>query len=208
MSHRPKNIAERPRFELPALKLDFGNITDGTNIPPPLPSPKAPTAPQTAPTLGIKDSCTSGPAGVDKTSGIITDIYHAEECAPASPTASARPGTLRRMLSKRTLNNTAAESQLPGSQSAPVLDIIDRPQSRSGSSLMDDRKSKRSSGWFRRFRSGDQSPSRRSSFLFGGSSTNLSIARHTELPPPMIPELRELEKEEGSLGYDIFRNIK
>lgn len=73
---------------------------------------------------------------------------------------------------------------------------------------MGDRKSKRNSGWFKRFRSGDQPPSRRSSFLFGGSSNNLSAARQTEPPPPMIPELRELEKDEGSLGSDIFRNIK
>lgn len=204
MSHRPKNMADRPRFELPALKLDFGNITDGTNIPPPLPSPKAPTAPQTGLTLEVKGS---GPVGVDNADGISTGTYHPEECALTNPTASARPGTMRRMLSKRALNNTTAESQIPGGKGAPVLDIIDRPQSRSGSSLMDDRKSKRSSGWFRRFRSGEQSPSRRSSFLFGGSSTNLSIARHTELPPPMIPELRELEKE-GSLGYDIFRDVK
>ncbi|KAJ6786782.1 hypothetical protein PWT90_03123 [Aphanocladium album] len=209
MSQRSKNTAEKPRFELPALNLNFGSITDGTNIPPPLPSPKVPTPPQTPPALDAKDARANATAGANKANGISTGTYHPEEHAPLSPTPSVRQGTLRRMLSKRTMNNTAAEDQLPGSQSVPVLDGTERPQSRGGFSLMGDRKSKRNSGWFRRFRSGDQPPSsRRSSFLFGGSSSNLTATKQLEPPPPMIPELRELEKDEGSLGSDIFRNIK
>lgn len=200
---------EKPRFELPALKLDFGSITDGTNIPPPLPSPKVPTPPQTPPALDAKNGRADVRAGANHANGNNNGTYNPEEHAPLSPNPSIRQGTLRRMLSKRTLDNMTAESQLPGSQSAPMLDGSERPQSRGGFSLMGDRKSKRNSGWFRRFRSGDQPPSsRRSSFLFGGSSSNLAAAKQLEPPPPMIPELRELEKDEGSLGSDIFRNIK
>ncbi len=209
MSPRSKDTVDKPRFELPALNLNFGSITDGTDIPPPLPSPKVPTPPQTPPALEAKDARTTGTVGANRANGISTGTYYPEEYAPLSPTPSVPQGTLRRMLSKRTLNNTAAESQLPGSQSTPALDGVDRPQSRSGFSLMGDRKSKRNSGWFKRFRTGDQpSSSRRSSFLFGGSSTNLPATKQLEPPPPMIPELQELEKDEGSLGSDIFRNIK
>lgn len=208
MSPGTKNAVDKPRFELPALKLDFGNITDGTNIPPPLPSPKVPTPPQTPPAHETNNSVASGNATASKTNGPNNGTSHPEERAPLSPAPSARQGTLRRMLSKRTMNNTAAESQLPGSQCAPMMDGPERPQSRGGFSLMGDRQSKRNSGWFRRFRTGDQPSSRRSSFLFGGSSNNLSAMRQTEPPPPMIPELRELEKDEGSLGSDIFQNIK
>ncbi|KAJ4147732.1 hypothetical protein LMH87_002239 [Akanthomyces muscarius] len=173
MSHRSKDTVGKPQFELPALNLNFGSITDGTNIPPPLPSPKVPTPPQTPPRLETKDDRTNGSVGANRANGLNT------------------------------------ESQLPASQSVPALDGVDRPQSRGGFSLMGDRKSKRSSGWFKRFRSGDQqSSSRRSSFLFSGSSSNLPAAKQLEPPPPMIPELRELEKDEGSLGSDIFRNIK
>ncbi|ATY60236.1 hypothetical protein A9K55_005617 [Cordyceps militaris] len=174
MSHRSKNTAGKPQFEIPALNLNFGSITDGTNIPPPPPSPKVPTPPQTPPTVNAKDVPAHGPTAANKANGINT------------------------------------ESQLPGSQSVPVLDDVDRPQSRGGFSLMGDRKSKRNSGWFKRFRHVDQPPSspRRSSFIMGGSSSNLPAARQLEPPPPMIPELRDLEKDEGSLGSDIFRNIK
>ncbi|EGX95092.1 hypothetical protein CCM_03364 [Cordyceps militaris CM01] len=210
MSHRSKNTAGKPQFEIPALNLNFGSITDGTNIPPPPPSPKVPTPPQTPPTVNAKDVPAHGPTAANKANGINTGTYSPEEHVLSSPTRQVQLGSLRRMLSRRTLNNTAAESQLPGSQSVPVLDDVDRPQSRGGFSLMGDRKSKRNSGWFKRFRHVDQPPSspRRSSFIMGGSSSNLPAARQLEPPPPMIPELRDLEKDEGSLGSDIFRNIK
>lgn len=44
MSSQQKKGAAGARFELlPALKLDFGSITDGTDIPPPPESPIEPT---------------------------------------------------------------------------------------------------------------------------------------------------------------------
>ncbi|OAQ98166.1 hypothetical protein LLEC1_03581 [Akanthomyces lecanii] len=185
MSHRSKDTLGKPQFELPALNLNFGSITDGTNIPPPLPSPK--------------DDRINGLVDATRANGFNTGTYYSEKHALLSPIPSVRQDTLWRLL----------KNQLPASQSPPVLDGIDRPRSRGGFSLMGDRKSKRSSGWFKRFRSGDQPlSSRRSSFLFGGSSSNLPAAKQLEPPPPMIPELRELEKDEGSLGSDIFRNIK
>lgn len=209
MPPRSKNTVEKPRFELPALNFNFGNITDGTNIPPPLPSPKTPTPPRTPPALDAKDAQVHGTAGVNKANGIQSSTCDPEESGPLSPDHSLRQGALRRILSKRTLNNTAAESQMPDSQSAPVLGGLDRPQSRGGFSLLADRKLKRNSGWFKMFRNSDQpSSSRRSSFLFGGSSNNLPVTKHSEPPAPMIPELRELEKDDGSLGTDIFQNIK
>ncbi|KAM0737694.1 hypothetical protein ACQRIT_007698 [Beauveria bassiana] len=204
MPPRSKNTVEKPRFELPALNLNFGNITDGTNIPPPLPSPKTPTPPRTPPALDAKDAQVHGTAGVNKVNGIQSSTCDPEESGPLSPDHSLRQGALRRILSKRTLNNTAAESQMPDSQSAPVLGGLDRPQSRGGFSLLADRKLKRNSGWFKMFRNSDQpSSSRRSSFLFGGSSNNLPVTKHSEPPAPMIPELRELEKDDGTLVTSI-----
>jgi hypothetical protein len=35
-----------------------------------------------------------------------------------------------------------------------------------------------------------------------------SPRKPTGPPPPMIPELKDLEKDEGSLGNDLFKNIK
>ena len=72
----------------------------------------------------------------------------------------------------------------------------------------EDKKSKRSSGWFRRLRSNE-----------AGTTANRRLSSFDEVkeepkqpagpPPPMIPELDELKtKVDVSLGDDLFKEIK
>lgn len=202
-----------PRFELPALNLDLGNITDGTDIPPPPKSPVEKPASKPA-KKEEKPKATSATDESEKTDGpeapavrgqngnIAGTKRPADDMPPSSGTLPDRQGSLRlrRLLSGTFLNNSYAEGQLSSGS---------RPPSRGGSSFMDERKSKRSSGWFKRLRGGD---SKRSSLIFEqGSDRNGSIStpkKPSGPPPPMIPELKDLEKDEGSLGGDLFKNIK
>lgn len=196
------NGAKPARFELPALDLNFGNITDGTNIPPPLDSPKVPTPPATPPlaknTLPALDVVEHMKQPNGNTNAINGNKRSADE-VPLSPAASPRQGSLRRFLSKNKLNTSYTEGQLPTSDTGNVsLANSERPQSRGAGSLMSSRTSRRGS-WFRMFR-GD---SKRSSMMLDDSKSK----KNTGPPPPMIPELKELEKDEGSLGRDLFKNI-
>ncbi|POR39283.1 Uncharacterized protein TPAR_00512, partial [Tolypocladium paradoxum] len=166
----------RPRFELPALDLNFGSITDGTNIPPPPASPvrRVPTPPQTPP-----------PA--EKKKEIVRAANGAEKKLTTTP---PNEGRLMSMGSASVANGA-------------------RPDSRGTASVMDDRKPRRSSGWFRRLRGGD---SKRASIIFDDAASTTTVALPRKVssgpPPPMIPELVDLEKDEGSLGGDLFKNIK
>ncbi|KAK0390858.1 hypothetical protein NLU13_0361 [Sarocladium strictum] len=198
----PARVNDTPssRFELPALDLNFGSITDGTDIPPPPDSPvqKEPTPPQT-PRLDakankqVKSVTKAAPltAGKQATSnGNLAGTKRPADDVPPSPTASARPGK-------------GIQSNGNGSVAASVS----RPISRGGNSILDDRKSKRSSGWFKRL-TGDNT-ARRSSLMFEeGSSSPTTQTRPSGPPPPMIPELKEFEKEDNGFGSDLFKNIK
>jgi hypothetical protein len=168
------NDAPSSRFELPALDLNFGSITDGTNIPPPPDSPvqKEPTPPQT-PHLGAKADLQDKP---------VTKV---------EPT----------IANKQATSNEGQQSNGNGSSTASV----NRPTSRGGSSFLDERKSKRSSGWFKRF-TGDNQVKRSSLMIEEGSTPTQS--RPSGPPPPMIPELKEFEKEDAGFGSDLFKNIK
>ncbi|KFA73774.1 hypothetical protein S40288_03151 [Stachybotrys chartarum IBT 40288] len=213
------------RFELPALDLNFGNITDGTNIPPPPDSPirKEPTPPATPSTdWGEKSSVKALPtasngsahpikAPANSNGNLAGTKRPADWSVPSSP-LSVRQGSLRRLFSRNALSNSYAEGQLPSNgngispaAAAATAASVPRPSSQSGGSIMDERKSKRSSGWFRRLRTGD---SIKKSNLVEEYQAPPSPAKTTGPPPPMIPELSEFEKDEGSLGNDLFKNIK
>ncbi|KAH8729663.1 hypothetical protein BGZ61DRAFT_185780 [Ilyonectria robusta] len=202
------------RFELPALNLNFGSITDGTDIPPPPDSPvlKVPTPPQTPPPAEENNKKVvkqvneeSKPAS---TNGNLAGTKRsAEDAVPLSPAASSRQGSIRRLFSRSTLNNSYVEGQLQSNGSLTVVNGA-RPSSQSGSSFMDDRKSKRTSGWFRRIRTGDSSSKRASTVFEAAPPTPTFNKKPSGPPPPMIPEMADLEKDEGSLGADLFKNIK
>lgn len=231
------------RFELPALNFNFGSITDGTDIPPPLDSPvieakepeptiaHAPAAAAAAtPAPKIERKAVpsliteanqgqqgTGSATVEKptqSNGNIAGTKRRADDVPPSPATSGRQGSLRRLLSRTLLNNSYAEGHLSttngtnGNAAPPSVASSSRPVSHSGNSFQDERKAKRSSGWFRRLRGGDSS--KRSSMVFEQQQVpDMTRKASVNPPPPMIPELKDLEKDQGSLGgYDLFKNIK
>ncbi|UNI24122.1 hypothetical protein JDV02_009897 [Purpureocillium takamizusanense] len=230
MPSRLSNGASQTKFELPALNLDFGSITDGTNIPPPPASPlqEVPTPPQTPPAdkkepavaaaataTAAKAAAPNGTAngGSDKPiastppNGNLAGTKRPADEPPLSPAGSGRQGSLRRLFSRNMLNASYTEGRSPLTANGSVTNLP-RPESRGASSIVDDRKSKRSSGWFRRLRGGD---SKRSSLIFEDASTTTtapSPKKPSGPPPPMIPELADLEKDDGGLGHDMFKNIK
>jgi hypothetical protein len=210
----PTGTASAKRFELPALDLKFGSLTDGTNIPPPLPSPiqeeAAPTPPDTPNGAQAKQGAKDAANGKSNTvspdsqpSSIITaGIKRRAEDGPASPTLSNRPGSIRRLFSRNLLNTAYSNVNENGQDG--------RPQSRSGSSVADSRKAKRSSGWFGRLRNTEPAPS---SAVTPLSPPVTDEKKPTGPPPPMIPELNELNTKLGiqadnTFGGDFFKNIK
>lgn len=217
------------RFELPKLDFKFGSLTDGTDIPPPLPSPvqEVPTPPQTPRASETKDSEVAvkekindktnahGPAAPN--SPATTNGTRAfSDDTPLSPAASSRQGSIRRLFSRTLLNQAYAEGESQSNGGAPH----NRPVSRSQGSIVDEKKAKRSSGWFKRLRSHDSSPpQKRSSVVYEHPNNSQTSNRPQSRPqvqgppPPMIPELSALEAkvdvtDGGSLGSDLFKNIK
>ncbi|KXH60452.1 hypothetical protein CSAL01_11091 [Colletotrichum salicis] len=223
------------RFELPKLDFKFGSLTEGTNIPPPLPSPvqEVPTPPQTPRVSETKDSGSAVKEKVEnKTNGHAAAVPGSpattngtkgfSDDTPLSPAASSRQGSIRRLFSRTLLNQAYAEGE---TQSAH-----NRPMSRSQGSIIDEKKSKRSSGWFKRLRTSESSPpQKRSSVVYehpNVSETSSQTQSKPQIPqaqaqasqvqgppPPMIPELSALQArldvgDGGSLGDDLFKNIK
>ena len=208
------NTTKTSRFELPALDLNFGNITDGTNIPPPPDSPiqKEPTPPQTPQKLTKDAEAPAAPANgsseAPKSNGKLAGTKRAADDAPLSPPLSTRQGSLRRLFSRNTLNNSYLEGQQQAAASAPAPVLAPRPMSQGGASLLDGSKSKKSSSWFKRLRGGDSSSSRRASVILPEVQPPATPKTPAGPPPPMIPELTDLEKDDGGLGADLFKNIK
>ncbi|EON99570.1 hypothetical protein UCRPA7_4866 [Phaeoacremonium minimum UCRPA7] len=197
------------RFELPVLDFKFGSLTEGTDIPPPLPSPIQEERPKT-PVKEDKEAANGN--GVSKSSEAQANGNHTPESmvttstkagvkrpaddAPVSPTLSNRQGSIRRLFSRNLLN---AQYEQDGQSS-----IDGRPTSQSNGSVMTEKQAKRSS-WFRRIR-GDDTSSKRSSRIFEEPK------KPAGPPPPMIPELSALESKvdvnDGGFGSDLFKNIK
>ncbi|KAK4173184.1 hypothetical protein QBC36DRAFT_348962 [Triangularia setosa] len=197
---KPANGAAAKRFELPALDLKFGALTDGTDIPPPLPSPireeAVPTPPDTPKEAVKTNGNATAAAATVPPIATTAGVKRPAEDNPASPTLSARPGSIRRLFSRGLLNSAYVEGEEPNKKTA-------RPPSRGASSVADSRKVKRSSGWFSRFRS-DKTPL---------SPPATDEKKPTGPPPPMIPELTELKskvdaKEDDGFGSDLFKDIK
>jgi len=217
--------ANSKRFELPALEFNFKPLTDGTDIPPPPPSPVKETLPENAladenkenKAAKTKEGANGAANGQKNTNGTViqttvtagTKRPADDLSSPLSPALSSRQGSIRRLFSRTLLNNTYVEGE-PGAVNGQT-NGGGRPGSRSNTSILDEKKAKRSSGWFRRLRSGNDSPAnkRSSAILFDESNK-----KPTGPPPPMIPELSALEAKvdvanEGSLGADdMFKNIK
>lgn len=189
------------RFQLPSFNFNFGSLTDGTDIPPPLPSPvqEVPTPPKT-PTQ--EEAQKNGTANGQKPNGTEASqaggVKRAADDIPASPTYSSH-GSLRRYLSKTMLNGEEAPPATANAGSRPA-------SSRPASSLAvrTDKKAKRSSGIFRLLRSGDSKRNSVPQFV-----AEEVVVVKKEPPPPMIPELSTWEtKIDTAMGDDLFKGIK
>ncbi|KAI1116717.1 hypothetical protein F5Y14DRAFT_53323 [Nemania sp. NC0429] len=224
------------RFELPALDFKFGSLTDGTDIPPPPPSPKQevpppqpkpqsqpqlqsqsqPQPPKTTPPKLEKveeqqpnaeraNGATNGttPKKPDISVTTKAGLKRTADEVPVSPALSSR-GSLRRLISKTFLNHAYDEqgSTTSGHNAS-------RPPSRSASVLAEEKKAKRSSGWFWRLRSHDNNNNTTTHDAKPATlqleSVNKQLAGP---PPPMIPELSALKtKVDTRLGDDLFQGI-
>ncbi|KAL2269565.1 hypothetical protein VTJ83DRAFT_1749 [Remersonia thermophila] len=204
------------KFELPALNLEFGSLTDGTDIPPPLPSPikeeAVPTPPETPAdqqkakkangvTNGTAKADATSPASQAASDTSAAGTKRRAEDTPASPTLSSRPGSIRRLFSRGLLHAAYAN----GDDASSVASPIERPESRAGSTVAGSRKAKRASGWFGRLRGvNDAAPL---------SPPATDDKKPAGPPPPMIPELSVLNQKLGiedgiSFGNDLFKDIK
>lgn len=206
------------RFELPALNFNFSSLTEGTNIPAPPDSPveKVPTPPKTPVAAEKRDAAANGSATAKAANGSPAPINpHAGTKRPAddtplSPASSSKAGSIRRLFSRNLLNNAYAEGETQSNGNGTAAHGA-RPMSRSNGSILDEKKAKRGSGFFRRLTS---SSNRTNSNLYqhsNGSTAKPEAPRAP--PPPMIPELSALESkvdvnDGGSLGSDLFKNIK
>ncbi|PTB50004.1 hypothetical protein M431DRAFT_523972 [Trichoderma harzianum CBS 226.95] len=189
MSSQPKKTATGSRFVLPALNLNFGSITDGTDIPPPPESPIEPITPS-------KTSKASNESSEAKENAATAyenkaGVRSVAENAPPSPAASGRQESITQESGRSVANAY-------------------RPVSQSGSSAVESEKTKRASGWFKRLRSGDTQSRRRSSLLSLEQHIPATpkLTSKSEKPPPKIPQLKQLESDKGAFGSNLFDHIK
>lgn len=207
-----------PRFQLPVLDFKFGSLTEGTNIPPPLPSPieeEPSELPKAAPSAdGAAKSGSTATNGTQTSpeaqrNGVKRSA--AEVALPGSPTSSKAPASIRRLFSRNRLNDAyhANHNHNTGEALSP------RPTSQSNASIATDRQSKRTSGWFRRLRGSDGQDSKRTSrVFFNNENVKPAVPVHKGPPPPKIPEFKalgskvDLSDDAGSLGSDLFKDIK
>jgi hypothetical protein len=208
------------KFQLPALDLKFGSLTDGTDIPPPLPSPVEEEKPET-PKPAAEDATKSSTAANGAETKANGNKRSAEEVPlPSSPTSiRTAQGSIRRLLSRNRLDSAYANGETAaGDAGVQALKRPDsRPTSRSNASITTEKQSKRASGFFRRFRNSHDATENRPSRLSMSNENEkpgISSPKSRGPPPPMIPEFKalgskvDLDGEQGSLGDDLFKNIK
>jgi len=205
----PVNGIAKGRFELPALTPVIYSLTDGTDIPPPPDSPieeKQP-APKTEPADAATAPAVNGVKPTTAANGVQYDGRGRTDTPPLSPASSTRPNSIRRFLSRRSLNaNYKNGTNHNGSQEDLSPGAIERPNSRT--SFV---KNRRSSGsWFKRFTGGSPKGNRTSIIYENGPSEKKPMGP----PPPKLPELNQLkaklaDDDAGSLGGGtMFENIR
>ncbi|PQE28459.1 hypothetical protein CJF30_00008181 [Rutstroemia sp. NJR-2017a BBW] len=223
----PMNGKPNGRFELPALAPINFNLTDGTDIPPPPDSPiesvPTPATRQSethaAKTNGVNSTSTSTshsqpPANNEKPTPLrLRTPSDANQHNPNSPT---RPNSIRKFLSRKSLNNNYTNGNGATNTSNEDLSKMGRPDS--PSSFLSTKPSimKRKSGsWFRGFGSSSSNASKRASTspVLQESAKVNEDRRPMGPPPPKLPELNQLkakiaDDDQGSLGGDeMFKNI-
>lgn len=199
------------KFQLPALDLKFGSLTEGTDIPPPPPSPKdeKPEHAQLPTDSLVKSGATNNgtqttPEVQAQRNGIQSPSGPLSPLSPKGPSNSVYRLIIRRVLGQalRTKNHDR-----------PTGDgMFPRPVSQSNASIATDGQKRTSTGWFRRLRGSDGLDSKRSSKVWVSSENTKPLPKGP--PAPMIPEFKSLGSkvdlggDGGSLGSDMFKDIK
>ncbi|KAH7390245.1 hypothetical protein BKA64DRAFT_118815 [Cadophora sp. MPI-SDFR-AT-0126] len=213
------------RFELPQLTPINYSLTDGTGIPPPPDSPIEEVVPASAAKDASENSATkpngsqSATATNNNGNGATYDGHRGRTSTadepPMSPASSTRQGSIRRFLSRKSLNtnytngtNTnASQEDLAGGGAA-------RPESAmSFASQRPSLAKKKSGSWFKRL--GSSNGSKRTSIIYEDKKAAAPAPPVKKgPPPPKLPELNQLkakiaDNDGGSLGADdMFKNIK
>lgn len=206
----PTNGKSNGRFQLPQLTPVSFSLTDGTDIPPPPDSPieekPPPPAKQpeetTPPQTQTQTNDVNGSYdGRGRTNG--TDV------PPLSPASTRRPSSIRKFLSRKSLNAQYTN----GNASASRDDLTSMGRPDSPASFMTNATgatagTARKGSWFKRLGSGN-----RASVVYE-TPHRVEEKKPMGPPPPKLPELSKLkakipEDDEGSLGADdMFKNIK
>lgn len=199
----------RGRFELPVLgPLD--SLTAGTNIPPPPDSPIEEKPAIVFPAV-VEPSEVSAVAEGAPVNGHIEGRGRTNgHNGPLSPTSPMRAGSIRRFLSRKSLNSNYKNGTNTNDSQEDLNGYMGfRPESSLSTASGPMKSKKRSSSWFRRLMDGDSrdSRSKRTSIVY---EEKQSLPKGP--PPPTLPELSQLKAkvfdDEGSLGSDMFKNIK
>lgn len=214
----PLDVKSNGRFELPVLAPVNYSLTDGTDIPPPPESPveepaAAPPAPAPLPKIETTDEPSTPIHGEHGAATPTTDTYQGRgrldsSNGPLSPASSKRASSIRRFLSRKSLNSNYNETN--GSTDNLSPGGFQRPESAmSFASTRPSLSRKKSGSWFKRL------GGNRSSVVYEDDVFNEKQApiQKPGPPPPKLPELSQLkakvdENDGGSLGgEDLFRNI-
>jgi len=203
------------KFELPKL-APLDSLTAGTDIPPPPDSPIEEQPP--VPSKDVKPSGVSAVADGAPVNGHSNGTHTSADAyvergrtngvsTPLSPTSSNRPSSIRRFLSRKSLNsNYTNGTNSNASQENLHAGKHMRPESALSMASKPELRWKRSSSWFRKLTGGSSDSDRkRTSIVYE--------EKQAPPPPPKLPELNQfkakVDAEQAGLGSDdMFKNIK
>lgn len=208
------------RFELPQLTpLNF-SLTDGTSIPPPPDSPIEEPVPASKDTTKTTEDAAIAASALATHNGNGNVNGHgvygrADDTPPMSPT-STKQGSIRRFISRKSLNTNYVNGTNDNASQEDLVSVYRPESAMSFASGRPGLMKKNSSGsWFKRL--GSSSGRKRSDVIL--EEKNLPV-QHVPAPavtrgppPPKLPELNQLkariaDDDGGSLGKDLFKNIK
>ncbi|RFU30340.1 hypothetical protein B7463_g5966, partial [Scytalidium lignicola] len=200
------------RFELPVLSPVNYSLTEGTDIPPPPESPveeRAPALPKIETTEEPSTPIYDEHPLAAPTNGTYNGRGRLGSAdGPLSPASSKRASSIRRFLSRKSLNSNYDETN--GSSENLSPGGFQRPESAmSYASTRPSLTRKKSGNWFKRLGGS------RASVVYEDEPFNEKKAPIQKgPPPPKLPELSQLKakidgSDGGSLGGDdLFKNIK
>lgn len=197
-------MSSRGRFELPAIAPIDYSLTNGTNIPPPEPSPTSETPP-TIPASNISSAAAA--EGLPTSNGHNSSPSKEMQPPPSlrTPTTSPskRPASIRRFLSRKNLHENY-ENDRPTSASGDSISQMSTVTNQRSASRMSTASrpstTRRSSSWFSRFMNGDER--KRTSTVL--EEKEESPSKKSGPPPPQLPQLNQLKAKvtEKTLGMD------